>query len=139
MIGYIVLGLIVLFFNLKIGLTLHYRLRLKRIFKDQLINKNEIIMNGMTYKIHYIPCSKNTQIRVNSYLFIELITPREQKQQLISVNLKHPTLVITSPIVTKLRWVINENEERFLNEQEQVFNSYIIPFDKLSSFKETLS
>ena len=139
MIGYIVLGLVILFFNLKIVLTLHYRFRLKRIFKDHLINKNEIVMNGMTYHIHYIPCSKNTQIRVNSHLFIELITPRQQKKQLISVNLKHPTLVITSPIVTKLRWVINENEERFLNDQEQVFASYIIPFDKLSSFKETFS
>jgi hypothetical protein len=96
-------------------------------------------MNGMTYKIHYIPCSKNTQFRVNSHLFIELMSPRQQKQQLISVNLKRPTLVITSPIVTKLRWVINENEERFLNDLEQVFNSYIIPFDKLSSFKENLS
>jgi hypothetical protein len=139
MISYIVLGLIVLFFNLKIGLTLQYRLRLKRIFKDQLINKNEIVMNGMTYKIHYIPCSKNTQFRVNSHLFIEVMSPRQQKQQLISVNLKRPTLVITSPIITKLRWVINENEERFLNDQEQVFSSYIIPFDKLSSFKETFS
>lgn len=139
MIGYVVLGLIVLFFNLKIALTLHYRFRLKRIFKDQFINKNEVIMNGMTYNIQYIPCSKNTQIRVNSHLFIELMTPTQQKQQLVSVNLKLPTLVITSPIVTKLRWVINENEERFLNDHEQVFASYIIPFDKLATFKETLS
>lgn len=96
-------------------------------------------MNGMTYNIQYIPCSKNTQIRVNSHLFIELMTPTQQKQQLVSVNLKLPTLVITSPIVTKLRWVINENEERFLNDHEQVFASYIIPFDKLATFKETLS
>lgn len=139
MIIYIVLGLIVLFFSFKIILSFHYHLTLKRIFKDQLINDKEILIRGVTYKINYISCSKNTQIRVNSYLFIELITPRQQKQQLIPVNLKRPTLVITSPIVTKLRFVINENEERFLNDQEQVYDSYIIPFDKLASFKEFLT
>lgn len=139
MIFYVILGIIVLFLSLKIALILQYRFKLKRLFKDQLINMNEIIISGITYQIRYIPCTRHTQIRVNSYLFIELITPRQQIQQLIPVNLKSPTLVITSPVVTKLRLVINENEERFLNDLEQVFDSYIIPFDKLTFFKESLS
>lgn len=137
MIFYVILGILVLFFSLKTGLIVQYRIKLKRIFKDQLMNKNEVAIGGITYKILYLPCSKHTQIRINSYLFIELMTPRQQKQQLVPVNLKHPTLVITSPIVTKLRYVINENEERFLNDHERVFNSYIVPFDKLVSFKES--
>ncbi len=136
---YVVLGLIVLFFSFKIVLSIHYRLTLKQIFKDQLMNDKEIHIKGVIYKIHYLSCSKNTQLRVNSYLFIELMTPKQQKQQLIPVNLKSPTLVITSPIVTKLRMVINENEERFFSYQEKVYDSYIIPFDKLASFKEFLT
>lgn len=139
MIIYVVLGLIVLFFSFKFAWSLHYRLNLKRIFKDQLINDKEILIKGVTYKIHYLSCSKNAQVRVNSYLFIELMLPKQQKQQLIPVNLKSPTLVIISPIVTKLRMVINENEERFFSYQEKVYDSYIIPFDKLSLFKEFLA
>ncbi len=135
---YVILGLIVLFFSFKIAWSFHYRSTLKRIFKDQLMNDKEILIKGVTYKIHYLSCSKNTQVRVNSYLFIELMSPKQQKPQLIPVNLKSPTMVITSPIVTKLRMVINENEERFFSYQEKVYDSYIIPFDKLSLFKEFL-
>lgn len=136
---YVVLGLIVLFFSFKIAWNFHYRSTLKRIFKDQLMNDKEILIKGVTYKIHYLSCSKNTQVRVNSYLFIELMSPKQQKPKLIPVNLKSPTMVITSPIVTKLRMVINENEERFFSYQEKVYDSYIIPFDKLSFFKEFLT
>ena len=135
---YIVIGLIVLFFSLKIGVRVHYYYVLRRIFKDGFIHSKEVMLKGIHYKLLYIPCSKQTQIRINSYLFIELITPRQHNPQLISVNLKEPTLVITSPVVTKLRRVINENEEIFLNDLEQVFNSYVIPFDQLQSFKESL-
>ena len=135
---YIVIGLIVLFFSLKIGVRVHYYYVLRRIFKDGFIHTKEVMLKGIHYKLLYISCSKQTQIRINSYLFIELITPRQNKSQLISVNLKEPTLVITSPVVTKLRRVINENEEIFLNDLEQVFNSYVIPFDQLQSFKESL-
>ena len=135
---YIVIGLIVLFFSLKIGVRVHYYYVLRRIFKDGFIHTKEVMLKGIRYKLLYIACSKQTQIRINSYLFIELITPRQHKSQLISVNLKEPTLVITSPVVTKLRRVINENEEIFLNDLEQVFNSYVIPFDQLQLFKESL-
>ena len=138
MIIYIVIGLIVLFFSLKIGVRVHYYYVLRRIFKDGFIHTKEVMLKGIRYKLLHIPCSKKTQIRINSYLFIELITPRQHTSQLISVNLKEPTLVITSPVVTKLRRVINENEEIFLNDLEQVFNSYVIPFDQLQLFKESL-
>jgi archaeosine-15-forming tRNA-guanine transglycosylase len=136
---YIVLGLIILFFSFKTSRSLHYHGTLKRIFKDELIHGNKVILNGITYKIHYIPCSKNTQVRVNSYAFIELFTPKQQKQHLISVNLKNTTLILTSQIQTQMRVVVNENEERFFNYQEKMYASYIVPIDKLASFKESFN
>lgn len=138
MILYVFLGLVVLFFSLKIGLMMNYRFTLKRMFKSELISYQEVVLNAVTYKIQFISCSKHTQVRINSYAYIELLTPRHHKQQLIPVNLKHPTLIITSSIQTKLRVVINENEERFFDYQDKIYASYIVPIDKLASFKESL-
>ncbi|MGB0417893.1 MAG: hypothetical protein ACPGCR_03885, partial [Acholeplasmataceae bacterium] len=111
---------------------------LKETFKNQYISNKEVVIGGKKYHVHFISCSKNDQIRINSFAFIEIITPKQNKHQLIPVNLKSHNIYITSNTTSKIRRVINENEEIFLACGEKVFQSYVIKRDQLQTCKEQL-
>ncbi|HBD74303.1 MAG TPA: hypothetical protein DC003_01930 [Acholeplasmataceae bacterium] len=107
-------------------------------FQGQYISNKEVVIGGKKYHVHFISCSKHDQIRINSFAFIEIITPKQNKHQLIPVNLKSHNIYITSNTTSNIRRVINENEEIFLACGEKVFQSYVMKREQLQTCKEQL-
>ena len=136
MLLYVLIVVIAVVLLVRLLLFLQYQSRLKQSLKELYMNTKTVQLRDIQYQLLYVPCSKKTQIRVNSAFFIELMTPSQGKKELISVNLKTPTIVITSPIETQLRRVINENEEQFIHFTEKIEASYIVPIDQLATLKE---
>ena len=133
---YVLIVVLAVVLLVRLLLFLQYRKRLKKSLKELYVNTKTVKLKDSQYQLLYVPCSKKTQIRVNSAFFIELMTPSQGKKELISINLKIPTIVITSPIETQLRRVINENEEQFFHFTEKIEASYIVPIDQLTTLKE---
>lgn len=135
---YYIIPLAAIFLLFKVIVYYMTKKLLKETFKDQYISNKEVIIGGKKYHVHFISCSKHDQIRINSYAFIEIIKPKQNKHQLIPVNLKSHNIYIISNTTSKIRRVINENEEVFLACGEKVFQSYVIKREQLQTCKEQL-
>lgn len=128
---YIIFGMICGIFILLLSISFYVRYQVTKTLKTYGINKTWV-NDGLTYNVKRIHMAHGDTMTINSPYILEI--KKGPSSTLIQVDLNVPTLVIIYPSKARVRFVINENEMKYIQPKDLVYKSYVITLDQLKTF-----
>lgn len=130
--------IVVIVFVLVVLYYMNGQLKLKYLTqylpKDFAIKNGEMMLIGdQSYHVFYLYAPIKSVVTINSPTYIEI--KKGKKTELMNtINLKEKHLIIVYPTQERMLRVMNENEVKFIDKFERVYQSYIMYPQEVEAF-----